>query len=193
MLKYNAGSSFSVMAVLSSTVGIQGHKVPWNLAKPGRRSTRWPEHALSSSLRPGFNMLLYHPSSTVILSMAPEPSHQPACNWIILMSVVILPTYTKAKTHKKVLERKDYSAVQSWDAEGDYYCHGRLAWKGGIYLIAWQLLLSQQMKPPIQLESLWSLWTNFFLPQQNIYKPREWPKGFHLFGELLAPSLIDVY
>lgn len=109
-----------------------GHRVPWSLAKPGRRSTRWPECALSSSLGPAFSVLFYHPSSTVTPSVAPEPSHQPACNWIILMSVVILPTYTKASTHKKVLERKDHSAAQSWDAEGSYHCHGRPAWKGGI-------------------------------------------------------------
>lgn len=68
---------------------------------------------LSPELRPVLSTLYqpFHPSHKVIPGTAPGPSHQPARNWIMLTSVVVLPTFTKTNTHKKVLERKAHSAA----------------------------------------------------------------------------------
>lgn len=58
-----------------------------------------------------FSLLLCHPTATDIPDVVPGPSHQPACNGIILMSVVLLPTHSPANTHSEVLGRKGHSAA----------------------------------------------------------------------------------
>lgn len=92
----------SVQAPLVPTAALQGHKAPRSLAKPGR-SSRCPQLVLSSSLSLFFSLLLCPPTATDIPDAVPEPSHQPACNGIILMSVVLLPTHSTANTHSEVL------------------------------------------------------------------------------------------
>lgn len=129
-LKPTAGS---VQAPLVPTAGIQGHKAPWSLAKPGRTSPRHPELALSSSLSPFLSLLLCHPTSTDIPAVAPEPSHQPAHNGIILMSLVLLPTHSTASTHEEMLDRKGRSAALAPDPEGRCHCPGRQHGQEGLY------------------------------------------------------------
>lgn len=121
------------------------------------------------------------------VTRAPEPSHQPASNWIILMSLVVLPTYTKVNTHKKVLERKDRSAARSRGAEGSCHCRGRPAWGGGTELTAWQLLF----KPTDETTcSAWtaSIFVNFLSPMaEHSWGQRMAKKGFICLGSCLHP------
>lgn len=49
---------------------------------------------------------------------SPEPSHQPACNGIILMSVVLLATHSTANTHNELLGRKGHSTALAQTLRG---------------------------------------------------------------------------
>lgn len=85
------------------------------------KTTQWiyqMSRAWSLSPRPVFSVLLCHPSTR-----AKPPTSQQLDNSHVSCH---LTTYTKVNTHKKVLERKDHSAAQSRDAEGNCHCYERM-------------------------------------------------------------------
>lgn len=85
------------------------------------KTTQWiyqMSRAWSLSPRPVFSVLLCHPSTR-----AKPPTSQQLDNSHVSCR---LTTYTKVNTHKKVLERKDHSAAQSRDAEGNCHCYEKM-------------------------------------------------------------------